>query len=302
MNKNDLYSTIQQGERISLECKKAKNEIPKSVWETYSSFANTLGGDILLGVEEDFTAKTPSERFTITGVENPSKIKTDLWNTLNSEKVSFNLLVDSDVTETEIDGKTVICIHVPQANFTKRPVYINGNPIKGSFRRNHEGDYHCTEEEVRAMMRDANAEGNDSLLVEYYNMDDIDPESLSQYRTEFRVLNSGHTWNNLDDKDFLKQLGGYVIDRRSGKEGLSLAGLLMFGKGLSIRERFANFRMDYVDMSHLVGDERYHDRLTYDGRWENNMYQFFHLVNSKLTMDLPRPFKLKGIRRVDDTP
>lgn len=32
------------------------------------------------------------------------------------------------------------------------------------------------------------------------------------------------------------------------------------------------------------------------------LYQFFHLVNSKLTMDLPRPFKLEGVRRVDDTP
>lgn len=38
------------------------------------------------------------------------------------------------------------------------------------------------------------------------------------------------------------------------------------------RGRFSNFRMDYLDMSHLVGDERYHDRLTYDGLWENNLY------------------------------
>ena len=33
------------------ECKKAKNKVLKSVWDTYSSFANTLGDDILLGVE-----------------------------------------------------------------------------------------------------------------------------------------------------------------------------------------------------------------------------------------------------------
>ena len=31
--------------------KKAKNKVLKSVWDTYSSFANTLGDDILLGVE-----------------------------------------------------------------------------------------------------------------------------------------------------------------------------------------------------------------------------------------------------------
>jgi predicted HTH transcriptional regulator len=60
--------------------------------------------------------------------------------------------------------------------------------------------------------------------------------------------------------------------------------------------------MDYVDMSHLVGDERYHDRLTYDGRWENNVYQFMNRVIPKFTIDLPRPFRMEGIKRVDDTP
>ena len=61
--------------------------------------------------------------------------------------------------------------------------------------------------------------------------------------------------------------------------------------------------MDYLDMSHLVGDERYHDRLTYDGLWENNLYQFFRIVSPKVQFDLPRPFKLeKGGKRIDDTP
>ena len=56
-------------------------------------------------------------------------------------------------------------------------------------------------------------------------------------------------------------------------------------------------------MSHLVGDERYHDRLTYDGLWENNLYQFFRIVSPKVQFDLPRPFKLeKGGKRNDDTP
>ena len=39
----------------------------------------------------------------------------------------------------------------------------------------------------------------------------------------------------------------------------------MFGQGLPIRDRFANFRMDYIDFSNLIGDERYHDRLNMMG-------------------------------------
>lgn len=63
------------------------------------------------------------------------------------------------------------------------------------------------------------------------------------------------------------------MNREEGKEGLSLAGLMMFGKGLPIRERFGNFRMDYLNFCNLIGEERYSDRLTYDGRWENNLFR-----------------------------
>ena len=94
----------------------------------------------------------------------------------------------------------------------------------------------------------------------------------------------------------------YIVDRETGEESLSMAGLMMFGKGLPIRERFDNFRMDYINFCNLIGDERYSDRLTYDGRWENNLYQFFTIVMPKMTFDLPRPFRMEGVVRVDDTP
>ncbi len=151
------------------------------------------------------------------------------------------------------------------------------------------------------MIRDSHADGNDGSLLEGFTMDDIDVETLRSYRIQFKTLFYDHAWNGVDDKTFLKNLGGYEVDRKTGKEGLTVAGLLMFGKGLSINERFANFRMDYLDMSHLIGEQRYRDRLTDDGRWENNLYQFFHIVMPKLTFDLPRPFQMEGIQRIEET-
>lgn len=303
MNEKTIKTALRKGEKVTLECKKAMAEVPKSLWETYSAFANTIGGTILLGVEEHRNETVLSKRYEFVGVTDAQKILADFWNTINSDKVNANILTDSDAEVVNMGDKQIVCIHVPMADWRAKPIYLNGNVYKGTFRRNHEGDYHCTEDQVKAMIRDSNTEGNDGILIEYYGMDDIDPTSLRQYRTEFRQENSSHIWNQDDDKTFLRNLGGYIEDRKTGKEGLTLAGLMMFGKGLAIRDRFANFRMDYLDMSHLIGDERYHDRLTYDGLWENNLYQFFRIVSPKVQFDLPRPFKLeKGGRRNDDTP
>ncbi len=302
MNENRIKEMLLNGECVTLECKRAKNEVPKSVWETYSAFANTIGGMILLGIEENRKETDIKKKFQIIGVEDAQKIINDFWNTINSDKVNENILNSNDVDTVDINGVQIVCIHVPQADWRIKPIYLNGNVYKGTYRRNHEGDYHCTERQVRAMIRDSFEDGNDGMLLEHYDMNDIDIDTLHRYRTLFQYRNEGHVWNEVDDKTFLKNLGGYIIDRATGKEGLTMAGLMMFGKGLSVQERFANFRMDYLDFCNLIGDERYSDRLTYDGRWENNLYQFFSRVIPKVTADLPRPFRMEGIQRVDDTP
>ena len=138
-----------------------------------------------------------------------------------------NILTEKDVEVVDMDGKKVVCIHVPMADFRMKPIYLNGNVYKGTYRRNHEGDYHCTERQVRAMIRDSFEDGNDGILIEHYNMDDIDLDTLHRYRTLFRVWNNDHVWNEVDDKTFLRNLGGYIVNREEGKEGLSMAGLMM---------------------------------------------------------------------------
>ena len=301
MDATDIKVLLKVGERISFECKKAENNIPKSVWETYSSFANTIGGIIVLGITENIKFAGEANHFEITGITNPQKLRKEFFDTLNSNKVNRNILTDSDVEIIDYEGVSLMCITVPQADYRQRPIYINGNMMNGAFKRNYEGDYHCTEEDVKAMIRDANDSGNDGILIEHYNTDDIDSATLSAYRNRFRTANPDHIWNDYDDKDFLLNIGAYTKDRNTGREGLTLAGLLLFGKGLSIRERFDNIRMDYLDYTNLEEESRWSDRLTYDGRWENNLYNFFMRVQSKLISDIKRPFTLKGMEREDDS-
>ena len=302
MDIQELKQLIYQGEKVDIECKKADSSVPKSVYESYSAFANTNGGYIILGVEEDKTKKVPEERFILQGIENPDKQKEDFWNTINGSKVNVNILKDEDVFVVVENGTSFLVIYVPRADFNMRPVYVGENPYKGTYKRNNEGDYHATGHEIRGMIRDQSPEGNDNIIIEYYTMDDIDQETFRKYRQIFEIRNDGHVWNSLDDKAFLEKLGGYRKDRKAGVEGLTLAGLMMFGTGQAIREKFDNVFMDYRNESEITIDIRWNDRITYDGTWENNLFNFFTKVTPKLTEDLKKPFKLEGIQRIDETP
>ena len=94
MDEKTIKEILLKGERVTLECKKAKSEMPKSIWQTFSAFAYTIGGMILLGVDENMQEKDIQKRYQIIGVDEPRKIVTDFWNTLNSDKVNENILVD----------------------------------------------------------------------------------------------------------------------------------------------------------------------------------------------------------------
>lgn len=304
MEISDVKKLLGKGEKVDIECKESDSNLSKSIWDTYSSFANTNGGYIFLGIKEEKKKKLPEERFQIQGIKNYDfQIKT-FWDTINGNKVNKNILTDEDVQIVMIPSTelAVISIHVPRADYNNRPVFINGNPYTGTFKRNHEGDYHASEDEVNAMLRDQKSEGNDGIVLEHYDMDDIDSETLSRYRIMFQNNNPDHVWNQEDNKQFLTMLGGYKKDRSKGIEGLTIAGLLMFGKGISIRERFSNLMMDYRDESNATDDMRWGDRVTYDGTWENNLFNFFMKVSPKLSADLKKPFVLDNQQRVDDTP
>ena len=96
MDIQKLKQLIYQGEKVDVECKKAESNVPKSVYDSYSAFANTKGGYIILGVDENKKKTNPEERFIIQGIENPSKQLEDFWNTINSDKVNINILKDEE--------------------------------------------------------------------------------------------------------------------------------------------------------------------------------------------------------------
>ena len=104
----DIKNLLKNGEGLHFEAKACRDKLPRDVWETYSAFANTRGGVILLGVTEH-KDKPISERFELSGVSDYYKVITDFFNIVNNrQKVSRSVLVDSDVRPVEIDGVSVV--------------------------------------------------------------------------------------------------------------------------------------------------------------------------------------------------
>jgi ATP-dependent DNA helicase RecG len=284
INPIDILEKLDWHENNDLEFKSAKGGVPKSVWETYSAMANTHGGVILLGVENDGT---------VSGVIDPDRLKKSFWDTINNRgKVSVNLLVEVDVAEVEHEQGVILAIRVPQAGRYQRPVFLEKNPLTGTYRRNFEGDYHCTEQEVSRMLSDRAEEPADSRILEHFTLDDLDQTSVQQYRQRFSSHKPTHPWLSEDDKGLLAKLGGWRRDRKKGQEGLTVAGLLMFGKDEAIREALPQYHVDYREKLSDDPLVRWTDRLTMDGTWAGNLFQFYLRVIQRLAADLKLPFQL----------
>ena len=124
----DLSHLEQYRENNRIEAKKALGGLPHSIWETYSAFANTLGGIILLGVEEykDKTLHTFD-------LPDPEKLVKEFWDMVNNpNKASVNILTNKHVRIEEVNGDRIIVIEVPRAQRYYKPVYVDGNPVSTS--------------------------------------------------------------------------------------------------------------------------------------------------------------------------
>ena len=156
----DFSKLEQYRENNRIEAKKALGGLPKSIWETYSAFANTYGGIILLGVEE-----RADKSLHPVDLPDPDRLIREFWDIVNNpNKTSVNILSARDVFVQEVDGAHIVVIRVPRAERSYKPVYVDGNPLC-TYRRNGEGDYRCTREEYQAMVRDASVRTQDMLVL-----------------------------------------------------------------------------------------------------------------------------------------
>lgn len=288
MNADQLLNALQLGEGDDCEFKSAKGGLPQNLWETYSAMANTDGGAIVLGVKQNKDGS-----FEVQGLDDSEKIEKDFWNLINNRnKVSLNLLRNGDAQFLTVGEKVVFAIQVPIASRRQRPVYVNQNPLIGTYRRYNDGDHRCSDSEVRRMLSDQSEQSADSRILPFFSENDLDSETIKQYRNRLSARVPNHPWLLHSGREFLEKLGGWREDKQSGEKGLTVSGLLMFGTEESLRspDTDLKFQLDYRErISNSIAD-RWSDRLTPDGTWTPNLFQFFQKVYPKLVDGLKLPF------------
>ena len=107
MQSEDIKRLVTKSENAAVEFKRARGGVPADFWPSYSSFANTDGGVIILGVREKDGKREIEE------LADTEKIVADLWNAVNNpDKVSANAEVkektgvSDDVKAASDDVKT----------------------------------------------------------------------------------------------------------------------------------------------------------------------------------------------------
>lgn len=293
-----LDELLQNKESSDLEFKSAKGGFPRSFWETYSSFANTDGGAIVFGIKEK------NDQFFLDGLteEQVKKYEKDFFNTMhNKGSVNIALLNENDVQAVKFGEAYFLFFYIPRVDRSLRPVYCGLDPYVGTYRRDLEGDYHCSREEVNSMFADANLTSPvDGRILKNFTIEDLDENSIKQYRRRFEQWNPDHVWNALPVDKFLEKLNVFRKDRKTGEYGLTYAGLLMFGTYSAIMDENPNFFPDYQEIQDPK--DRWVNRICPDGNWESNLFQFYSRVLPILQNFLPKPFILEGNQRKTETP
>jgi ATP-dependent DNA helicase RecG len=73
---------------------------------------------------------------------------------------------------------------------------------------------------------------------------------------------------------------------------LTLAGLLMFGSERALLDALPHYHLDYQEQLSGDPEQRWTHRITLDGKWAPNLFNFYYRVYPRLVDGLDVPFKL----------
>jgi len=242
---NELLDVIAQGEGMNVEFKRAKTDIPAEVYSTICAFSNRYGGHIFLGVDDSGT---------IVGVQQDriTHMKQSFTSAVNNPNNLYPPLY-LHMIEYEVDGVHLLYVHIPSTSSVCR----QGGRI---FDRNNDSNIDITDNE--ALVYQLYARKQDSYYVNkvypVFSVQDLRHDLINRARLMTRTRTQTHPWLHMDDEQLLRSAALVLTDTSTGKEGITLAAILLFGTDTMIMSALSHHKTDAI--FRVFNLDRYDDR------------------------------------------
>lgn len=279
MNQSAIRKLIDQGEGISIEFKECRNKLNKAVFKSICAFLNRTGGDLILGV---------NDKREITGIEPEAveKIKRELVTVLNNPQ-KLNPPCYLMPEETTFEGKQIIRLYIPESSQVHR---LNGK----IYDRNEDGNFDITNNSdlVTSLYIRKQTTYSENRIYPYVAIEDLRPDLLTQARRLAVNQRRGHPWGDMSDMELLQSAQLFQRDYQSGKEGFTLAAVLLLAHDKVILSVLPHHRTDAL--------LRRKDRDRYDDRDDirTNLMDSYDRLMAFVAKHLPDPFFLEKDHRI----
>jgi ATP-dependent DNA helicase RecG len=239
-----------------VEAKRARDGLPRSVRETLSSFSNTAGGVLVLGLDEE-------QRFAAVGVADPKRVSEALTSLASAEmEPPLRPLVQLH----QFEGTVLVTAEVPELDPSQKPCFYRGAGMtKGSFVRVGDSDRQLSHYEVHLLVASRGQPRHDEEPVSGAGPPTLEPGAVAGFCERLRA--SRPSFEALDDLSVLRRSRVLVSDPTGG-ECVSVGGLLALGT--HPQEFFPQLNLTFVHYptstgTPLASGERFLDNVTIDG-------------------------------------
>lgn len=213
---------LKQTETISIETKTANKGTPEKYYDTISSFANTIGGTILFGVQE--VKHKNKTTFEIVGVRNVNDLQKSITNLCSNE---FEPVIRPDISVIDIDGSKVVAVRVEPLNSNEKPCYYKPKGMhKGSYIRVGDRDDPMNDYEIYKCISYRENVEDDLRAVTEASIEDLDQDLLDEFIEKY-TKGKPHFSKYSREKILLT---AKVLTRVDDKIFPTVAGLLVFGE------------------------------------------------------------------------
>ena len=280
---------LQHSDDELVEAKACAEQLSKDIWETVSAFANTAGGLILLGIDEESDFK-PVKRFAI------DKVLDQFVSGMGDGDPHYSRIQRAPAYHPHrffFEGSPILAIEIEELELDKKPCYIEGRGIVGgSYKRIDDKDVRLSPTEIYSFENFLKPSYADRQPVASATIDDLQPQivdGLLEREKHSRALRGANTRES--------KLSRLNITNENGE--VCLAGLLVCGD--YPQQFYPKLLVDVavhpgVNKADPTASTRFLDRAICEGPIGEVIDTAYHAI----TRNLRTYSVIKGAGRVDE--